>query len=366
MPAAEPRGSGDGEPGVAATPRVAVVVLNWNGLEDTKEAVHSLLGQDYPNLKIHMVDNGSENHEADALAQAFDEAVSKGVVQLHRNPSNLGFTGGNHTGIRAALGNPDTQYVALLNNDAKAAPNWLSKLVECAETSPRIGAVAGTMVFHDRPEVIENTGVVLLHSGEAMPRQRGRPISEAAGAAHQPIGACAGAALYRAEMLREIGLFEEWFFANFEDVELSLRALATGWDIRFTPHALVRHKLSQSINRVRDREFMLRSQRNLLWGTATRLPWQAHLLNLPWWLLGNLVLIVVAPVFGQRLMAQVMLVSRWRFLRDLPAVLKERSNFRARRRGGWFRIWRRQSWFLPHYLRSFLDVVVLRRRSFFS
>ncbi|MGC6489345.1 MAG: glycosyltransferase family 2 protein [Planctomycetota bacterium] len=341
--------------------RVAVVVLNWNGLEDTLEAVQSLLQQGHAPLDVHVVDNASDNAEADAIEQRFGDRVT-----LYRNRENLGFTGGNHTAMRAALADPQVEFVALLNNDANADPDWISQLVRCAEQDQRIGVVASLMVFHDVPDVIENTGVELLRSGEGMPRDRGRPAAVAADSGERPIGACGGAVLYRATMLREIGLFEEDFFANFEDVELSLRALATGWDVRYAPAARVRHKLSRSIRKVRDDAFLLRSQRNLLWANYTRLPWQALLLNLPSILCGHLALLLLAPLVGQRRMARVIWRSRREFWRDRRAVFAERRRFAALRTGNWARIWWRQSSFVPRYVRSFLDVVVRRRRRFFE
>lgn len=341
--------------------RVAAVVLNWNGLDDTVEAVESLLRQDHAGLAVHVVDNASANGEADALERRFGARIV-----LHRNAANLGFTGGNNTAMRAALADPATAFVALLNNDAAAEPDWIRRLLECALADERIGVVAGTMLFHDRPDVVENTGIVLLRSGEAMPRQRGAPAAAAVRASRTPIGACGGAVLYRASMLREIGLFAEEYFANFEDVELSLRALATGWDVRFAPAARVRHKLSRSISKVRDEAFLMRSQRNLLWANCTRLPWQALVLNLPAIVLGHVSLLLLAPFVGQRQMARVIWRSRCAFWRERRKALAERRDFAPRRRDGWFRIWWRQSSFVPYYWRSFVDVVVRRRRRFFE
>ena len=340
---------------------VAAVVVNWNGLSDTIAAVESLLQQDQPGIVIHVVDNASFGAEADEIDRRFGSRIV-----LHRNTANLGFTGGNNTAMRVALTDPEVAFVALLNNDAVADPDWIRRLVECAATDPRIGVVASTMLFHDRPDVIENTGVLSLRSGEATPRDRGRAASVAATASPAPIGACGGAVLYRAAMLREIGVFVDEFFANFEDVELSLRALATGWDVRFAPEARVRHRLARSIRKVRDEAFLLRSQRNLLWANYTRLPWQAILLDLPSIVVGHVALLVVAPLVGQRTMARVILRSRVAFWRERAAVRAERRRFAPLRRGCWFRIWWRQSGFVAQYLRSFLDVVVRRRRRFFE
>jgi GT2 family glycosyltransferase len=344
-----------------AAARVAAVVLNWNGLDDTVEAVESLLQQDHEELVVHVVDNASANGEADQLERRFGARIV-----LHRNDTNLGFTGGNNVAMRAAIADPDVEHVVLLNNDAAADPDWVRRLVECAAADETVGVVASTMVFWDRPDVIENTGTLLLHSGEAMPRQRGRPAAAAVLASATPIGACGGAVLYRARMLREIGLFQDDYFANFEDVELSLRALATGWDVRFAAEARVRHKLSRSIAKIRDEAFQLRSQRNLLWANWTRLPWPALLLNLPAVVTGHVFLLLLAPFVGQRQMARVIWRSRVAFCRERRAVLAERRRFAPLRCSGWWRIWWRQSSFVPYYWRSFVDVVVRRRRRFFE
>lgn len=343
-----------------AAPFVSVVVLNWNGLADTRECLASLFAQDYPSFEIHVVDNGSDGGEAERLAEEFG-----GRIRLLRSPRNLGFTGGNNLALRLILEEGRAAYAALLNNDAEAAPDWLARLVAAAEAHPEAGLFASLMVFAGDPERIENAGIDLLSSGEALPRLRGRPRSAAARPA-RPIGACAGAALYRCAMLREIGLFTEDFFANFEDLDLSLRALVKGWDCRYVPGALVRHKLGRSIRRIRGREFLLRSQRNLLRAYWVNLPWQVLLLNLPMQVLAQLSILLLAPLAGQFLLASVVLRSRCAFVREAAAVRAARRRLAPRARGAWLRIWLRQRNFVLAYLRAFVEIVVLRRRRFFE
>ena len=200
---------------MTAAAHIAVVVVNWNGLEDTRECLRSLLAQTHANLVVHVVDNGSANHEADQLAAEFDARIV-----LHRSPTNLGFTGGNNLAIRSILADGRATYVALLNNDATADPQWVEALERAARDDPATGVFASRMLFYDQPSVIENTGILLLTTGEAMPRHRGCSL-QAGRRASRPIGACGGALLYRVSMLREIGLFRDDFFVNFEDVEVA-------------------------------------------------------------------------------------------------------------------------------------------------
>ncbi len=344
----------------ASDPLVAVVVVNWNGLEDTRECLRSLLAQTYANLVVHVVDNGSANNEADQLAAEFEARIV-----LHRSPTNLGFTGGNNLAMHSILAEAKATHIALLNNDATADPQWVEALERAARDDPATGVFASRMLFYDQPSVIENTGILLLTTGEAMPRHRGRSL-RAGLHSSRPIGACGGAVLYRASMLREIGLFCDEFFVNFEDVDLSLRALARGSDVLYVPTAIVQHKLGRSIRKVRGEEFLLRSQRNLLMAYWVNLPWQVLLANLPWQILGYSLLLGLGSLCGQRQMARVIWKSRVAMWRDRAAIWRARAALAPHRRGGWFRIWWRQSWFVYAYVRSFLDVVVLRRRRFFE
>ena len=120
-------------------PAVCAVVLNWNGGEATRACVHSLAAANYPNLSIIVVDNAS----SDGSAEQWSENET---IDLIRNSTNLGFTGGVNAGIRRAM-ERGADYVWLLNNDATAGPNVLGQLVAMAEQDTRIGLVSP--VFHD-------------------------------------------------------------------------------------------------------------------------------------------------------------------------------------------------------------------------
>ncbi len=334
------------------------LVLNWNGLADTRDAVRSLLAQDWPGLAIVAIDNASTGDEADALAREFGAAI-----RVHRNDTNLGFAEGHNVLLRELLAGDAAEYIVLLNNDAVAEPGWIAGLVAAAGQDPAIGAVASCMLLHDDPTRIENTGVVALSNGDFLPRDRGRP-AEAATAPAELIGVCGGAALYRAAMLREVGLFRTDFFANFEDVDLSLRAVALGWRCVYAPAARVRHRLSRSIDKVRDHEFTIRSLRNSTLAAWINLPWQVWWLNLPWFLATHLAVLPLALVPGIGRVVRLIWAGRWRAFRARRLVFAERRRLAPWRRGPWLRIWRLQrSCFGPH-LRNLWQVLIARRRRF--
>jgi GT2 family glycosyltransferase len=113
-------------------PAVCIIVLNWNGGEDTFRCIKSLQNQTYDDFSIMVVDNGSTDGSVAALRSMKDQ------ITLIESPENLGYTGGNNLAIRAAL-KSDFGYVWLFNNDAVAEPDALALLVAAAEADPKVG-----------------------------------------------------------------------------------------------------------------------------------------------------------------------------------------------------------------------------------
>lgn len=328
---------------VSSLPRTAVVVLNWNGLDWTRECLAALLAQQGVPFEVHVVDNGSQGGEADALQQEYG-----GRIVLHRLPQNLGFAGGCNAALATVLAGDSCSYTALLNNDAVAEPGWLQALVAAAEADPQIGICASRMVFHSEPGIVENAGVFVLSNGDAVPRGRHEPaVGYAEGC--DLLAACGGAVLLRLQMLRSIGTFRPEFFANFEDLDLSLRAAATGWRTRYVPSAVVRHHLNVTIVRVRDRAFDVRSVRNATWAWLVNTPLPVIVLNLPWFVLCNVGIVLCMPLLGRPGVARAFLQGRFQAWRERGQLRAARAALRPLRRGSWLALWWRQrSWFLEY------------------
>lgn len=339
-------------------PLVAAIVLNWNGFADTCAAVDSLLTQTWRELLVHVVDNASSGDDADRLADRYGDRI-----RLRRHMANLGFPDGHNGLLAELLASPmGPAYVVLLNNDAVAAPDWVERLVDAAEGDATVGACTSLMLFRDRPEVVENAGIVMLHSGEAIPRGRGRPASVFATAV-DVLGACAGAALFRAAALRQVGLFRSEFFLNFEDVDLSLRLVAAGWRIRYVPEAKVRHGLNQSIAKVRDEAFAIRSIRNMDFAYLINMPWPVLLAATPWLLLAWVAAPFVCVLGGQFAYARLLVRGHARTLRERRDLLAARAALRPLRRASSWRLFWAHGSTLRAYGRFLRDVVVLRRRA---
>lgn len=329
-----------------ARPRVAVVVLNWDGLELTRSCVRSLLAQTWAETEIHVVDNGSANDEAGALRSEFGERI-----RVHALPRNAGFTGGCNHVLQLVLDEGRCEFAALLNNDAEADARWVEELLAVAAEDPCIGAVGSRMRLFDAPDLLDGAGVWLLGSGDSAPRGR---LQRAADWQRDDelLSACGGALLLRCAMLRRIGSFRDDFFANFEDLDLMLRAIVTGHRVRYAAKAQVRHRLNATIVRVRDRAFDVRSVRNATWAWLVNLPLPVLLLNLPSFVAANLAILLLLPLCGRPGVAAAFARGRWRALRELPAIRAERRRLRPLRAGPpWWRLWWRQRSFVIEYAR---------------
>jgi GT2 family glycosyltransferase len=233
------------------TPLVTVVVVTWQGRHLLGPCLESLEAQTLPH-RVLVVDNASTDGTAEYLAAEHPSAT------VLANERNEGFAGG----IARALEKVDTPYVALLNNDAVAEPQWLARLVTHADAHPGAAAVTSRMLLTDPPGSLNNTGVVLLPTGYGADRGLGEP-GTAYPAAGEVFGFSGGAALLRTEAVRDAGGMPAEYFLYYEDTDLSWRLRLAGWSIRYEPSAVVRHLHAASTDR-RSESFAYFNERNRL------------------------------------------------------------------------------------------------------
>ena len=224
---------------------VLIVVLNWNGLDDTEHCLKSLSNQTYGNFKIALVDNGSTEPETNKRLALLQETY-RDQLYILRNSKNLGFDGGVNTGIRFGL-EQGFDHIALFNNDAVADPGWLAALVGA---SKKQGSYLTTgLLLHEDGKTIDSTGDWYTSWGLPFPRSRNEPASAAPKAGYV-FGVSGGASLYNANLFRAIGLFDETFFAYYEDVDISFRALLAGYKAYYQPVAIAYHKQGATSSKI--------------------------------------------------------------------------------------------------------------------
>ncbi len=335
---------------------VSVVIVNWNGRHLLGECLGSLRDQTARNFEIILVDNGSHDGSPEYVQEHYRE------VKVVRLAENRGFAGGNNAGIRMASG----KYLALLNNDTKVDPDWLRNLAREAEAGPSaVGMWASKILSYDNPEIIDNVGLLLYADGLA--RGKGRLEKdegqyEQAGEAFFPSGC---AALYRRQMLDEIGLFDEEFFAYADDVDLGLRARLAGWQCIYVPSAKVYHKYSASSSAHSPFKAFL-VERNRIWVLLKYYPIELILIS-PFWTFTRLLVHLYGALtgtgasgrFSQQhsiLRAAAILLKAWySALSALPDIIRQRRAFSNVRRIG-----RRELYRLFREFRISADEIALK------
>jgi GT2 family glycosyltransferase len=217
--------------------RVAVIVLNYKGISDTVSCLAALREQTYTDFKVIAIENGSRDTSVDEFKKLEDRYGDR--LQTLYNQKNLGFAGGVNTGIRWSL-ERQYEYIVLLNNDAIPDKEWLGHLVKTADSKKEFGIVT-SLLLHEDGKTIDSTGEWYSKWGLPYPRNRDEAV-DITPASGEVFGATGGASLYRVSMLKEIGLFDERFFAYYEDVDISFRAQLAGWKVYYESKAIAYHK----------------------------------------------------------------------------------------------------------------------------
>lgn len=231
-------------------PKVSIIILNWNGWQDTLECLGSLFQIIYPNFEIVIVDNGS----SDDSVSRINEYLFKNKIQNSKFitlDSNLGFSGGNNVGIKYAVKN-SADYVFLLNNDTVVEKKFLTELVKTAENNKDFGLIGPKIYFwpSTKPERIWFTGGkvnwlktkgthINYNAEDSQEEKKSFGLIKA-----DYITGCG--ILIRKEVIQKIGVLSEDYFLYYEDTDYCVRAKKAGWECGIEPKSHIWHKVSRS------------------------------------------------------------------------------------------------------------------------
>lgn len=288
---------------------VSIIIANWNGRHWLEQCLPTLQAQTYQDFEIIVVDNGSDDGSVAWLEEKWPE------VRVLALEQNLGFAQANNLGIQASA----SQFVVTLNNDTLVDAKWLAELV-AAVSAPDIGMVASQIVMWRQPDILDSAGIEVDRAGIAWNRGWRQPAHSAA-SPRDVFGPTAAAALYRRAMLDEIGLFDEDFFAYYEDVDLAWRAQRAGWRCRYAPTARVLHWHSATGQKSPwQKTFLL--GRNKIWTILKNYEWPSLLWALPIIALYDLPAVIYHIITTGNLAA---LHGRLSALRAMRRMLAKRS-----------------------------------------
>ncbi len=227
-------------------PKISITILNWNGLEDTTECLESLKKITYPNYAVIVVDNGSEGNDVEVLRQKFGD-----YIHIIENDKNYGFAEGNNIAIRWLLDNSKPDYFLLLNNDTVVAPEFLTELVQVADSSPSIGIAGPKVYFYSDPRKLQFTRAKIeLWKGRVVSIGRGE-IDSGQYENIEETDYCSGECfLIKREVIQRIGMLDVSYFAYWEETDYCQRAKGEGFQLVYCPQAKVWHKVSSSTQKI--------------------------------------------------------------------------------------------------------------------
>jgi GT2 family glycosyltransferase len=260
-------------------PEVDIVIVNWNGWQDTIECLESLRQIDYPKYRIIIIDNDSSNDSVEKIREYTEgtlrtssnstvrpERHSTAMIEYTRkeienglrhevlqdqslpmelvmikNERNFGSAGGYNIAIRYALKEHCPDYILLLNNDVKVDENFLKELVRVAESSPEIGIVGSTIYCYYTPDVIDFAGEdIVLWKARGVRYTDHRVVPREV---NKIDGACM---LIKRNVFDKVGLIDSNFFMYWEDTDFCQRAKKKGYKLVYVPTAKIWHKIAAS------------------------------------------------------------------------------------------------------------------------
>ncbi|MBW1676916.1 MAG: glycosyltransferase family 2 protein, partial [Deltaproteobacteria bacterium] len=251
------------------TPRVCTIVLNWNRWRDTIECLESLICLSPPIKTIIVCDNGSSDGSREKILSWAGKKYGSPSVPILRgdsplpktsgidpfiyiqNQSNLGYAGGNNAGIRVALSKSCFDFIWVLNNDTLVHEDAIESFLRCARNHPKTGIFGSTIVFANRPEILQCAGGCRYNPITTIyrPVLGGEKLSRVLESGDSSrLDYVYGASMFiRTEVFERIGLFSEEYFLFYEELDLCHRAEQAGFKIGWCKESIVYHKSSRTI-----------------------------------------------------------------------------------------------------------------------
>ena len=291
-----------------------------------RQCIEDLGKQDLSPGKVLVIDNNSSDGSADFI----DNLTG---IELHRLDSNLGFAGGNNYALELI----DTEYVALLNPDAFPEPDWLQELVSAAHQYKEAAAFGSRQMLHGSDGLVDGMGDVYHFSGLMWRQGHGFSWQNMDSAPVEIFSPCAGAALYRTDVIKALGGFDEGFFCYVEDVDLGFRLWLAGHKAMLVPSAVVHH-VGSATSGGRHSDFSVyHGHRNLVWAYVKNMPGRLFWLCLPLHIAMNFLSVLWFILHGQ---SAVILKAKRDAIYGLPNMWQKRKQIQKDRAVSVGEIWR--------------------------
>jgi GT2 family glycosyltransferase len=227
-----------------------VSILNWNNYQTTLHCLDSFVAENFPanlRIKIFVVDNGSATEDWQKLSESVhSDSFNKDHISLIRLEKNSGYSAGHNITINQAI-QDDATYVWLVNNDGALLPDTISKLMEFADNNPKCGAISPLIIRNDGSGIVDFYAA--YNDWHKYDVSRANSIAEwhEIEAAHEGnIWVSGAATCYRVAAMKEVGLFDESYFAYYEDNDICARLSAAGWLCKLATEARFLHDIPKT------------------------------------------------------------------------------------------------------------------------
>jgi GT2 family glycosyltransferase len=286
---------------------ITVVIVNYKST-DLREVLESLARQTRPADEVIVVDNSGEARE-----------LCRDVTYIDAG-GNVGFAKANNLAAEKVR----TTWMALLNHDAFAAPDWIEQLCKARDTFPQYGSFACRLVLHGDPTRLDGAGDAYRTDGTAWPRHRLEPVGVDGNEPREVFGGCGAAVMYRTAVFRKLGGFDERFFCYHEDTDLNFRLQVNGWPCLYVPAAMCRH-VGSAVAGVGSDFSVYYGHRNMVWAWAKNHP-------RPWrFLAAHLVVnLFTMAWFTMKGRPRVIFKAKWDAFKRLPEMMRDRRPIDAR------------------------------------
>ena len=268
------------------SPFVSVIIVNFNAGDRLQKCIEHLEAQTFKDFEVLIIDNGSEDGSVDSLHAPHLNITVKMAGE------NLGFAAGNNVMAKQAKG----EWLAFLNPDAYADPNWLEQFAEATNRYPDVESFGSAQIDALNETKLDGAGDVYHILGVAYRGYYGWDIDKLPDDA-EVFAACGAAAFYKTQIFRELGGFESRFFCYGEDVDLGYRLRLKGGRTVQLKDAVVRHEGSAISGRHSDFT-IYHGHRNRIWLAYKNTPFWLYWPFLPLHFLANLYLLIRTPMFG--------------------------------------------------------------------
>jgi len=295
---------------------ISIIIVNYNSGDRLQKCLAALSAQTYRDFEVIVVDNNSSDHSLDV------DAVDGVDFKILRMAENIGFAAANNRAAEQAVG----EWLAFLNPDAYALPNWVEAFVDGQKRHPDVDAFGSLQLNAKDPLLIDGAGDAYFAAGISYRGHFNRPV-ETAPPEGECFAPCAAAAFYRKQTFDELSGFEEKFFCYSEDVDLAFRLRLRGGRAIQLRDAIVHHEGSGITAQISGFS-VYHGHRNRLWTYFRNMPLLLLIITLP---LQLVVTLMVIPIFLVRGSGRAYLRGVWDALTAMPGVFSDRARIQASR-----------------------------------